>query len=163
MNRTMRSNTKARVNLACPRCSMNLTKAPQGGFVQYGETYCCRGCADGSGCTCYAGTEVRTSFRRPGDIGSRNAENTPRDRNDNGEVDTSSRPIGKRKSATQPRQKSRDQRQWEPRSKRLKSQNKPKDSTREQARGRSEQRGRMGRPAQSENQDRISRTGSKGK
>jgi hypothetical protein len=86
-----------------------------------------------------------------------------RDRNDNKEVNTSSEPIGKREAATPPRYKSRDQRQWEPRSKRLKSQNKPKDSTREQARGRSEQRGRLGRPARSENQDRISRTGSKGK
>jgi hypothetical protein len=163
MNRTISSNTKARVNLACPNCRMNLTKAPQGGFVQYGETYCCRGCADGSGCTCSAATAVKKSFRRPGDIGQRNPENTPRDRNDNGEVTTSSKPLGKRKSATQPRYKSRDQRQWEPRSKRLKTQNKTKDSSREQARGRSEQRGRLGRPARSENQDRISRTGSKGK
>ena len=163
MDPMIRTNTKARVNLACPRCGMNLKKAPQGGFVQYGETYCCRGCADGSGCSCYAGTEVRKSFSRPGDAGWRNSENTPRDRNDNKEVDTSSRPLGKRKAEIPPRYKSRDQRQWEPRSKRLKTQNKPKDSTREQARGRSEQRGRLGRPARSENQDRISRTGSKGK
>jgi hypothetical protein len=146
---------------------MNLKKAPQGGFVQYGETYCCRGCADGSGCTCYAGTEVRKSYSRPGDIGWRNSENTARDRNDNREVDTSSQPIGKRKHATARAVKSRDQRQWEPRSKRLKTQNKPKDSTREQARGRSEERGRMAKPAKgrvgSRGGDRISRTGSKGK
>ncbi len=151
MEPVIRTSAKARVHLACPECGMSLMKAPQGGFVKYGDTYCCRGCADGTGCTCYAGTEVRKSFNRPDSMG-RNAE-----------VNTSSEPIGKKKSATRPRNKSRDQRQWEPRSKRLKSQNKQRDSTREQARGRSEQRGRMGRPAKSQNQDRISRTGSKGK
>jgi len=159
----IRANTKTRVNLACPECRMDLRKAPQGGFAKYGETYCCRGCADGTGCTCYAGTEVRKSFSRPGDIGQRNAENTPRDKNFNAERDTSGRPIGKRKHATASRNKSRDQRPTEARSKRLKSQNKQRDSTREQARGRSEQRGKLGRPAPSRNQDRISRTGSKGK
>jgi hypothetical protein len=163
MDPIIRTNTKARVNLACPQCSTNLKKAPNGGFVLYGETYCCEGCAKGTGCTCYAGTEVRKSFNRPGDMGWRNPENTPRDRNDNKEVNTSSKPIGNREHATARKYKSRDQRQWEPRSKRLKTQNKTKDSTREQARGRAEQRGRLGRPARSENQDRISRTGSKGK
>ena len=163
MDPVIRANTKARVSVACPECGMDLRKAPQGGFAKYGETYCCGGCADGTGCTCYAGTEVRKAFNRPGDIGQRNAENTPRDKNFNAERDTSGRRIGKRKHATAPRYKSRDQRPTEARSKRLKSQNKQRDSTREQARGRSEQRGRMGRPAASENQDRISRTGSKGK
>ena len=163
MEQIIRTNTKARVNLACPQCGMNLKKAPQGGFGKYGDTFCCRGCADGTGCTCNAATTVRKSFSRPGDIGWRNAENSARDRNDNREVDTSSQPIGKREADIPARQKSRDQRQWEPRSKRLKSQNKQRVSTREQARGRSEQRGKMGRPARSENQDRISRTGSKGK
>jgi hypothetical protein len=141
---------------------MNLMKAPQGGFVQYGETYCCRGCADGSGCTCYAGSEARRSSGQSSDLGRRNRESTPRGRNDIKQVETSSRPAGKRKAPTPRRYKSRDQRQWEPRSKRLKSQNKPKDSTREQARGRSEERGKMTRRIGSKG-DRISRTGSKGK
>jgi hypothetical protein len=163
METTIRSNAKSRVNLACPQCGMDLRKAPQGGFAKYGDTFCCGGCADGTGCTCYAGNETKKSFNRPGDRGQRNAENSPRDRNFNGEQNTSSRPIGKRKHATAPKNKSRDQRQWDPRSKRLKSQNKQRVSTREQARGRSEQRGRLGRPAGSENADRISRTGSKGK
>ncbi|HTD67068.1 MAG TPA: hypothetical protein VK846_11120 [Candidatus Limnocylindria bacterium] len=88
---------------------------------------------------------------------------TPRDRNFIQERASTGEAIGKRKHATAHEFKSRDQLQWEPRSKRLKTQNKTKDSTREQARGRSEQRGRLGRPARSENQDRISRTGSKGK
>jgi len=163
MEPIIRTNTKARVNLACPECRMDLRKAPQGGFEKYGETYCCRGCADGTGCTCYAGSETKKSFNRPGDIGQRNSENTPRDHNFNAERDTSGHKIGKREHATAKEQKSRDQRQWDPRSKRLKSQNKKRDSTREQARGRSEQRGRLGRPARSKNQDRISRTGTKGK
>ena len=74
METGIRTNTKARVNLACPECGMDLKKAPQGGFVKYGDTYCCRGCAEGTGCTCYAGTETKKSFNRPGDIGQRNAE-----------------------------------------------------------------------------------------
>src|SRR5687767_6205930 len=163
MDRIIRTNTKARVNLRCPECAMDLRKTPQGGFVKYGDTYCCRGCAEGTGCTCYASTAIKKSFRRPGDIGQLNPENSIQDNNYNAEVTTSSVPIGKRQHATKPRYKSRDQRQWEPRSKRLKSQNKQRDSTREQARGRSEQRGKMGRPAKSKNQDRVSRTGSKGK
>ena len=163
MEPIIRTNTKARVNLRCPECGMDLRKAPQGGFAKYGDTYCCRGCADGTGCTCYAGTETKKSFNRPGDIGWRNAENSPRDRNYNKERDTSGKVLGHRERATAQEYKSRDQRQWDPRSKRLKSQNKKRDSSREQARGRSELRGRMGRPATSKNQDRVSRTGSKGR
>jgi hypothetical protein len=93
----------------------------------------------------------------------RNPENTSRDRNYNAERDTSSRPIGKREHATTREYKSRDQRQWEPRSKRLKTQNKRRDSTREQARGRSEERGKMTKRAGTKGGDRISRTGSKGR
>ena len=163
MDPVIRTNTKARVNLACPVCGMDLKKAPNAGFAKYGETYCCQGCADGTGCTCYAGTETKKSFNRPGDMGWRNPENTPADRNFNQEVDTSSRPIGKRQHATAHEYKSRDQRQWAPRSKRLKSQNKRRDSTREQSRGRSEERGRLAKRVGSRNADRLSRTGSKGK
>ncbi len=142
---------------------MDLREAPNGGFAKDTETYCCEGCAEGTGCVCNRVTGRPTSFRRPGDIGQRNPENSAKDRNYNAEETTSSAPLGKRSRATVPEVKSRDQRQWDPRSKRLKTQNKTKDSTREPARGRSEQRGRLGRPANSENQDRISRTGSKGK
>jgi hypothetical protein len=170
MDSGLRQNTKARVNVACPNCGMNLQKAPNAGFAKYGDTYCCQGCADGTGCTCNASREVRKSFNRPGDIGWRNAENTARDKNFNAEETTSSRPIGSgnRKQSRGKRMPSRDQREWAPRSKRLKTANKPKDSTREQARGRSEERGRMAKPAAtrragSRGGDRISRTGSKGK
>jgi hypothetical protein len=167
MERVIRSNTKTRVNLACPSCSMDLRRAPNGGFAKYGETYCCSGCADGTGCTCYAGNETRKSFSRPGDIGQRNAENTSRDRNFNAEENTSSERIGNREHATKREVPSRDQRQWDPRSKRLKTQNKPRDSQREQARGRSEERGRLSKrvapKGESRGGDRISRTGTKGK
>jgi hypothetical protein len=159
----IRNNTKARVSLACPGCGMDLRKTPQGGFSEYGDTYCCRGCADGTGCTCDAKIATKKSFSRPGNIGWRNAENSARDKNDNKERDSSGRKIGKRLHATAREYKSRDQRQWEPRSKRLKSQNKQRDSTREQARGRSEQRGKLGRPARAKNADRVARTGTKGR
>src|ERR1044071_4065842 len=109
MDPIIRTNTKARVNLRCPECHMDLRKAPQGGFEIYGETYCCRGCAEGTGCTCYAGTETKKSFNRPGDIGWRNAENTTGDRNFNAERDTSGRNIGRRAHATARQHKSRDQ------------------------------------------------------
>jgi hypothetical protein len=171
MDRIIRQNTKARVNLACPECGMNLTKAPNGGYALYGDTYCCRGCAEGTGCTCYAGTEVRKSFNRPGDIGWRNPENRVRDKNFNAEVDTSSRVIGEGRDKTKHRFKSRDSSHHddstEPRGKRLKSQNKPKDSTRMQARGQSEERGNLAKPVGrrqgSRGGDRVSRTGAKGK
>lgn len=163
MERIVRSNTKVRVNLACPQCGMDLRQAPNGGVAQFGDTFCCRGCAEGTGCTCYAGTETKKSFSRPGDIGQRNAENTPRDRNFNAEVNTSSEPIGEQERTRSRRISSRDQRLNDPRSKRLKTQNKPRDSQREQARGRSEERGSLGQRAGGKETDRVSRTGSKGK
>jgi hypothetical protein len=171
MDPVIRQNTKARVNLACPECGMDLRKAPNGGFAKYGDTYCCQGCADGTGCTCLAGTKVKKSFIRPGDIGARNRENTHKDKNFNAQEDTSSRPIGKGRDKTLPRYKSRDRSRNEnstaPRSKRLKSRNKPRDSARQQARGQSEERGKLatpvGRRIGSRGGDRVSRTGTKGK
>lgn len=171
MDPVIRQNTKTRVNLACPECGMDLKKAPNGGFAKYGDTYCCQGCADGTGCTCNAGTEVKKSFNRPGDTGWRNAENSSGDRNFNAEVDTSSRVIGEGRDKTKPRMKSRDSSHHdsstEPRGKRLKSHNKPRDSSRQQARGQSEERGNLAKPVgrrtSSRGGDRVSRTGSKGK
>jgi hypothetical protein len=163
MDPIIRTNTKARVNLACPQCGMDLKKAPHGGFAKYGETFCCNGCADGTGCTCYAGTEVKKSFSRPGDVGWRNPENSPRERNDNEERDTSGRVTGKGRDKTAPRYKSRDQSAQESRSKRLHTENKQRDSTRMQARGQSEERGRLGIRGGHQLTDRVSRTGTKGK
>src|SRR3954471_14433952 len=98
MEPVIRANTKVRVDLRCPECGMSLLKAPQGGFAKYGDTYCCRGCAEGTGCTCYAGTETKKSFNRPGDLGWRNPENRPGDKNFNAERDTSGHVIGKRET-----------------------------------------------------------------
>ena len=42
--------------IACPRCgmsSMEWTADDGDGYVVDRETYCCRGCADGRGCTCH--------------------------------------------------------------------------------------------------------------
>jgi hypothetical protein len=161
------SNTKARVSLACPSCGMSLKKAPQGGVIRGTETFCCDGCANGTGCTCSSGIETRKSFNRPGNVGKRNAENRPGDANDNQERDTSGRVIGEGRKTTARRYKSRAESgrggQRDPRSMRLKSQNKQRDSSREQARGRSEERGQMGKRGGHQRTDRISRTGTKGK
>ena len=163
MNAVIRNNTRARVKVACPGCGMDLRKAPQGGFSEYGDTFCCRGCADGTGCTCNATAGLKKISNRVASTTGRKAENSAGARTGNQEIDESGREIGKRKHATAPEVKSRDQRQWDPRSKRLKSQNKQRVSTREQARGRSEQRGKLGRPAGAKNADRVARTGTKGK
>jgi hypothetical protein len=39
---------------ACPNCGMNREEfANDGqGYEYAGQTYCCEGCAEGSGCTC---------------------------------------------------------------------------------------------------------------
>jgi len=171
MDRIIRQNTKARVNLTCPECNMKLTDSPNGGFVNNGDTYCCEGCANGTGCTCNMGVPVKKSFSRPGDVGWRNAEDNKRDNNFNAKVTASSRVIGKGRDKTKPRFKSRDSshhdNSTEPRGKRLKSQNKPRDSSRQPARGQSEERGKLaksvGRRQGSRGGDRVSRTASKGK
>ena len=40
-------NRKARIDLTCPICGMELSKGWASGFIRDGETYCCRGCAEG--------------------------------------------------------------------------------------------------------------------
>lgn len=56
-------NRKARVNLNCPRCGINLADKRAIGFVREGETYCCQGCADGTGCACHKpAPEVRATL-----------------------------------------------------------------------------------------------------
>jgi len=40
---------------SCPTCGVNLAEARQIGCETYtkeGDLYCCKGCADGTGCTC---------------------------------------------------------------------------------------------------------------
>ncbi|HWX23359.1 MAG TPA: hypothetical protein VN578_25950 [Candidatus Binatia bacterium] len=37
---------------ACPGCSMIKNEWPGEGYTHEGETYCCQGCAEGTGCSC---------------------------------------------------------------------------------------------------------------
>jgi hypothetical protein len=36
----------------CPGCKMIKNEWPGEGYTHDGETYCCQGCAEGTGCTC---------------------------------------------------------------------------------------------------------------
>ena len=37
---------------ACPGCGMVKNEWPGEGYSHEGQTYCCQGCAEGTGCTC---------------------------------------------------------------------------------------------------------------
>src|SRR5438876_11105506 len=39
---------------ACPGCTMVKNEWPGEGYTHEGETYCCQGCAEGTGCMCVA-------------------------------------------------------------------------------------------------------------
>src|SRR5438045_5113875 len=39
---------------ACPGCRMAKNEWPGEGYTHDGETYCCQGCAEGTGCICVA-------------------------------------------------------------------------------------------------------------
>jgi len=39
---------------ACPGCGMVKNKWPGEGYTHDGQTYCCQGCAEGTGCMCLA-------------------------------------------------------------------------------------------------------------
>jgi hypothetical protein len=49
---------------ACPDCKMVKNEWPGEGYTHEGETYCCQGCAEGTGCTCVA--VERPGFSRLG-------------------------------------------------------------------------------------------------
>ena len=36
----------------CPGCGMDKNTWPGEGYTHEGQTYCCQGCAEGTGCTC---------------------------------------------------------------------------------------------------------------
>jgi hypothetical protein len=42
----------SKIEEACPVCGMLRTEWPDGGLNVNGTSYCCRGCAEGTGCTC---------------------------------------------------------------------------------------------------------------
>jgi hypothetical protein len=154
-------NRKSYVNLSCPGCGMSLDNPRTESFILENQTYCCKGCADGTACTC---TTVRLvpkkAGQKPGHMGQRNPENSAKDKNFNEEVTTSGRVIGKkRETAKAPnRIASRVPYTTEP-PKQKRSLTKPRDSQREQAKGRSEFVKRRSRDTRV---DRVSVTGSKG-
>jgi hypothetical protein len=49
---------------ACPGCRMIKNEWPGEGYTHDGETYCCQGCAEGTGCTCV--TVGKPGFSRRG-------------------------------------------------------------------------------------------------
>ena len=61
---------------ACPGCGMIKNDWPGEGYTHEGETYCCQGCAEGSGCMCVVvgkpgfsrqGQKLTRAHLRPGE------------------------------------------------------------------------------------------------
>jgi len=61
---------------ACPGCRMIKNEWPGEGYTHDGETYCCQGCAESTGCTCVAvetagfsrqGQKLTRAAPRPGE------------------------------------------------------------------------------------------------
>lgn len=53
----------------CPGCGTLKNSWPGEGYTHENETYCCQGCAEGTGCTCLAVAE--SGFSRDGQKGTR--------------------------------------------------------------------------------------------
>ena len=153
-------NTKAYIDLSCPGCGMKLDDRKTDGFVFENQTYCCKGCAQGNGCTCSAVRMVpKKAGQKPGHMGQRNPENSVKDRNYNQEVDTSGNVLGNRRETDKAPARFQSRVPYATETpKGLRSRTKPRDSTREQARGRSEFTKRM---SKSTRVDRTSVTGTK--
>lgn len=155
-------NRKLQINLACPVCAMSLTEPRSQGFVLNNETFCCQGCADGTGCFCSdPKVELQKAGNRRGALGQRNPENSTRDRNENEEVDTSGRQTGinKQETRSSPARRQSHGKVDVNGVKLPRGVAKERSSTREESRGRSEFRGQMN----SRINDRVSRTGTKSK
>lgn len=51
--KTQKQSQKTETAVKCPNCGMARTDWPDSeGFSEDGKTYCCEGCAHGTGCTC---------------------------------------------------------------------------------------------------------------
>ncbi len=59
-----RRSQKSTPKPACPGCGMIKNDWPGEGYTHDGETYCCQGCAEGTGCMCVA--VGKTGFSRQG-------------------------------------------------------------------------------------------------
>lgn len=69
------SSRKSTPRPACPGCGMIKNKWPGEGYTHERQTYCCQGCAEGTGCTCVLvgkpgfsreGQKVTRAALRPG-------------------------------------------------------------------------------------------------
>jgi hypothetical protein len=61
--RNQQSQTSA-LQPACPGCGMVKNEWPGEGYTHDGQTYCCQGCAEATGCTC--ATVAKRGFSREG-------------------------------------------------------------------------------------------------
>jgi hypothetical protein len=122
-----------------PRALQNLAdiQRPDGGALIGNGDRRCYFAAGGEGM-------INRSYNRPGSRGHRNAGNSPRDKNDGGEVTSSGRKVRKT-SATAKTQKRFPSRHRLERTgeKRRSGQDETRDSSREPSRGRSEFTGQM--------------------
>jgi hypothetical protein len=50
----------------CPGCARIKNEWPGEGYTHEGETYCCQGCAEGTGCTCVGVGVAQPGFSREG-------------------------------------------------------------------------------------------------
>jgi hypothetical protein len=64
MNKPVRKKFSSSAGPACPGCGMLKNAWPGEGYTHDNETYCCQGCAEGTGCTCVAVAEP--GFSRQG-------------------------------------------------------------------------------------------------
>lgn len=121
-------NRKSRVDLRCPTCGMDLANPATRGYTRDGDTYCCQGCADGTSCTCQLASIRTQAQRKTGSIEQREvgmAGVNYQPAAPGTKVKTAARyPTRKAKTGEVPKRK--------------RSLTKKRDSTREQARGRSE-------------------------
>jgi len=134
-------NRKLRVDLHCPTCGMDLTDPATRGFTRDGETYCCEGCATGTGCTCARPSLRPRNPRRIGAIEQREPggglAGLPKAASpSNGAGASSEKAAGPRRYPTR-------KAGTKPVPKRKRNVTKERDSTREQSRGRSEFTGQL--------------------
>jgi len=126
-------NRKLKISNACPVCGMDLAARAARGFVRDGETYCCDGCALGTGCTCVLGS-IKAPPPCPGAIEQRE----PGAFKGNGHAPSAASPketparyaTRKADTAKEPKRK--------------RSVTKPRDSTRPTAQGRAQPAGGAG-------------------
>jgi hypothetical protein len=139
-------NRKTHVSLVCPNCGMDLTDPASSSFTRDDETFCCQGCADGTGCTCVQ--RIVNDPRPHGAIEQREPGVLK------GEGDL---PGKGHHHAQSPRRYPSRRAGARQTPKRNKSVTKERDSTRQQARGRAEFTGSLNQGGAT----RVSRTGTK--